>query len=347
MSRSLLLLSVLVLCVLAPAVQAQEARPREGGEGDLFTKLDADNDGVLASDELPEAQRRLFDRLLRTSDKNEDGKLDRAEFEAGLKADRPPGAPPPEAGFGGGDRPEPGALFQRLDANGDGKIVRDEIPEGRGEFLLRMMERADRDGDSALSREEFGAAMAFMANMQRGGPPRDGEGAERRGPPEGGPRPGGDLLFRTLDADGDGKLNRDEVYGASDALKRLDHNTDGLIDRAEAGAPGPMDGGGDLARGGERRPGGPPNAGAAAEGLIRQQDKDGDGQLTREEAPERMAAYFDRIDTNGDGFIDAAEARQAIETMMRQREGPGGGQRQRERDGQRDKPAGDTAERKP
>ena len=36
-------------------------------------------------------------------------------------------------------------------------------------------------------------------------------------------------------------------------------------------------------------------------------DADGDGRLTRDEAPERMRDRFDRIDTNSDGFIDPDE----------------------------------------
>jgi len=36
-------------------------------------------------------------------------------------------------------------------------------------------------------------------------------------------------------------------------------------------------------------------------------DKDGDGRLSREEAPGRMASFFDSADTNGDGFVDRNE----------------------------------------
>jgi|GEM_PF-1941289 hypothetical protein len=59
-------------------------------------------------------------------------------------------------------------------------------------------------------------------------------------------------------------------------------------------------------------------------------DKDGDGKVNKEEAPERMQQFFDRIDTSGDGFIDEEER----EAMRRRREerqnsggGPGGGGR--------------------
>jgi collagen type III alpha len=51
-----------------------------------------------------------------------------------------------------------------------------------------------------------------------------------------------------------------------------------------------------------------------------QNDKDGDKKLSREEVPERMQAFFERLDTNGDGFIDAAEI-----AVMQKRRPPGGG----------------------
>ncbi|MCH2571506.1 MAG: hypothetical protein MK103_09065 [Planctomycetes bacterium] len=36
-------------------------------------------------------------------------------------------------------------------------------------------------------------------------------------------------------------------------------------------------------------------------------DSDGDGKVSKSEAPERLQAFFDRMDPNGDGFIDAEE----------------------------------------
>jgi hypothetical protein len=55
-------------------------------------------------------------------------------------------------------------------------------------------------------------------------------------------------------------------------------------------------------------------------------DKDGDGKVSKEEVPERMAAFFDRIDGNSDGFIDADEAAEARRRQAERRAaGPGGG----------------------
>ena len=36
-------------------------------------------------------------------------------------------------------------------------------------------------------------------------------------------------------------------------------------------------------------------------------DKDGDSKLSKEEVPEQMKDFFDTMDTNKDGFVDAKE----------------------------------------
>jgi len=59
---------------------------------------------------------------------------------------------------GGGNRFDPAAFFDRLDANGDGKLAGDE-------FTGRFAERAkgfDSDGDDEVSKEEFQAGMQAM-----------------------------------------------------------------------------------------------------------------------------------------------------------------------------------------
>ena len=43
-------------------------------------------------------------------------------------------------------------------------------------------------------------------------------------------------------------------------------------------------------------------------------DKNKDGKVSKDEVPERMKDFFDRIDANDDGFIDKKE----LEEMTRQ-----------------------------
>ena len=50
-------------------------------------------------------------------------------------------------------------------------------------------------------------------------------------------------------------------------------------------------------------------------------DTNGDGKISKEEAPQRMKQNFDRFDANGDGAIDAEEA----SAMMRRRGAERGG----------------------
>ncbi len=70
------------------------------------------------------------------------------------------------------------------------------------------------------------------------------------------------------------------------------------------------------------RPGG---SGGGGGGNAMRSDANGDGRISREEAPDKLKESFDRIDTNGDGFIDASE----LSARRKNREGGGGGGGQR------------------
>lgn len=84
-------------------------------------------------------------------------------------------------------------------------------------------------------------------------------------------------------------------------------------------SPGPMGGPG---KGG---PGRGPGKGFD----LTELDKDGDGKISRQEAPERMQGFFDMVDTNKDGFLDKAELAAMLAKFRRAKPGatapgPGG-----------------------
>src|SRR6185436_8640324 len=86
MRRNLLGLVAAAVLATGGLLYAQEG-------DDLFTKLDANKDGFVALDEVPEGQKALFERLLRKAGKEEEKKLNKAMFAAALKADDAPKQP--------------------------------------------------------------------------------------------------------------------------------------------------------------------------------------------------------------------------------------------------------------
>lgn len=206
----------------------------------ILNAVNVNQDGTLSADEIANAPAQL-----RKLDKNGDGKLTRDE--AGLQmggrgrggegrgGEGRGGEGRGGEGRGDGDEPpaaapsadELTATLMAFDANHDGKLEKDELPER----MQGMFERGDTNYDGVLTRDEI--AKLAEANRQQagGGEGRGGGrgfgGGEGRGPGQ------FDLAFNALDTDHNGEISSDEIDQAATSLKTLDKNGDGQIENDE------------------------------------------------------------------------------------------------------------------
>ena len=304
---------------------------------EIFSALDVNDDGNLSADDIGDDQKQFFERVLRRGDSNGDGILTRDEFVQGNEKREPPAddRPGPYRDDSRGNRRhfDPGQFFERLDADRDGLLTHEEIPEllmpqagwifdrlgkdaisledlqqvrrtmtdnpggrnGRGsqtdpEAMFDIMD-ANRDGrlsvnevpldaqdrlrnslrelgrteDDSMSREEFsdfvGRVRGDSPNRQSGDPdgPRPDLGPGLDGPSNmrgghGGPPP----VFRALDENDDGRISEEELNGAAAKLMKLDHNQNGSLEPQELFGFGPGGGSGEE---GPRRRGRRPDSG--------------------------------------------------------------------------------------
>jgi Ca2+-binding EF-hand superfamily protein len=130
------------------------------GNTALFDRLDTNKDGQVTSDEVASDHQRLFKRLLRTGDANDDGQLTAEEFTTALTPARPD-KPLEElllADFPGANAAK--WLLLTLDTNADSRLDADEIPDDYQAVFQRLVNQIDRDDDGVLNRGE----------LNRGGP---------------------------------------------------------------------------------------------------------------------------------------------------------------------------------
>lgn len=155
--------------------------------------------------------------------------------------DSPPSRPSstPSAGRG------PGDMFKRTDADGDGKVTKEEFIKARTAEMEQMFARIDANGDGAIDRDEA----ERVAQAMRGGmPPRDGgprPGGERK--PDGErPRPPGgegtDDPFQRLDRDGSGQLSREEFDVGLMRMREMMQRGGGIPGRPAGQGGGPAEG---------------------------------------------------------------------------------------------------------
>ena len=122
-------------------------RAGRGGPDAMVERIrswDANDDGLVARGEVPEPMRDRFDRM----DENGDGVLESDEIES-LPARMGPG---PGRGARG-RASDPVAGLRSFDADGDGKITRAEIPER----AAGMFDRVDTNGDGVIVTQELDA----------------------------------------------------------------------------------------------------------------------------------------------------------------------------------------------
>jgi len=118
-----------------------------------------------------------------------------------------------------------GAMFERIDADRDGRITWDE----GWAFVQQRFAAADSNNDGGLTQEEMQAA--FM----RGRPGRQGQnGAENAGQAESRRASWSGAMFRALDANRDSRVTLDEVRPAAEArFRAFDANLDNAVSRDE------------------------------------------------------------------------------------------------------------------
>ncbi len=190
-----------------------------------------------------------------------------------------------------GERPAgpPPEVVAKFDKDGDGKLNdaeraeaqkdRPQRPDGKGKGKGKGHPEGDKPGEGKVRPE--------------GDKPGEGKvRPEGDKPGEGKGRPGGGAaeLFKRADKNGDNKLTEDEVPAEAWArLSKADKDSDGSVTVEELQAAGggrPSGGGGDR---------------------LKEMDKNGDGNLSKDEVPERAWEYMSRADKNGDDVLSKEE----------------------------------------
>lgn len=239
---------------------------------------------------------------------------------AGIGKPAPQGQAPPGAAEGNIEtgRAIAKELFAAADKDGDGVILVEQLPHEMAE----RVESAEEAKDGKLTTEEL--ATALLAARRRELTAGNTGG---RGPGGGGGRGGrggmnnaeADTAFAaSLDANRDGKVSRDELKQAVEALlvkalerpASMDTDLDGSISKKEYAISMPPKFGEIDADGMDGH----------ARGHFKQEDKDEDGKLSVEEVATpalarvanrvrnlRLAVVLASADTNGDGKLSVEE----------------------------------------
>lgn len=165
-----------------------------------FAKLDANKDGAVTKEEVTENAGKLAQRF----------ELDKGDGSHAMMMEGPMG--------------DPNAAFDRLDANKDGTISREEFAKGRERRIERriVMREDGADGDKATSKDSKEIRRHVMRM-------------------HGGPGGFGSRMIVLADTDKDGKITLAEAEAlALQHFDQMDSNKDGKVTPEERRAGRPM-----------------------------------------------------------------------------------------------------------
>lgn len=197
----------------------------------IFILADAGRDGFLDETEIQnfrfgngnKGEQKIPAKILKEQDKDGDGKISRAEFQApskffdGWDKSKDGQLDDMEISRAGGPTQKnpafapPAEFFKKADRNGDGMLSKEEWERfQRPQFF----DKADKNADGKLSPEEV--TNAFVELRREGIIPSP------------------DDFVARFDLDGDGKVSRTEFPGSDEVFERLDNNGDGVIAAADS-----------------------------------------------------------------------------------------------------------------
>lgn len=168
--------------------ECNKAGGHMGGRGAArFEQIDTNKDAKISLAELTASRESWLTQV----DTNKDGVATQAEIDASMAAKR---------------QEHQQKMFEREDANNDGRLTREET-----RLPSAWFEKADANKDGALTLAELGNAHNHARPDKAAGHHRAGKA-------------------RRFDQNGDGKVERQELRtAASDQFARLDKNKDGSL----------------------------------------------------------------------------------------------------------------------